>query len=213
VSAFDDLRRDYGGTPLLEETAGDDPFVLFGRWFQDTIDEKIDLANGMVLATASPDGRPSARVVLLKSWDRDGFVFFTDYGSRKGEELAANPAAALLFWWPPLARQVRIEGGARGVSAIESNEYFDNRPRDANLSAMASEQSRPIESRAALDARVAECAHKWDGLDLVRPPGWGGYRIAPDRFEFWQGRPSRLHDRLVYRLNDDRVWTRERLCP
>ena len=211
--SMDDLRRDYRGTPLDEAEAGDDPFELFRRWFDEAVAAGIDLANGMVLATATPDGRPSSRVVLLKSWDSSGFVFFTDYGSRKGRELAANEAAALLFWWPPMARQIRIEGNATTLYGPESDAYFASRPRASNLSAMASEQSRPIASRVALDERLAQWERAWHGHELVRPPGWGGVRIAAETFEFWQGRPDRLHDRLVYRLNADRSWTRERLCP
>ena len=210
---MDDLRREYGGPALDEAEAGGDPFELFGRWFAATVAAGIDLANGMVLATATPDGIPSARVVLLKGWDPSGFVFFTDYGSRKGGELEANPSAALLFWWPPMARQIRIEGRASRIEPAESDAYFATRPRESNLSAMASEQSRPIESRAALDERFDKWERAWHGHELVRPDGWGGIRIAAERFEFWQGRPSRLHDRLVYRLNPDRTWTRERLCP
>jgi pyridoxamine 5'-phosphate oxidase len=166
-----------------------------------------------VLATATPDGQPSTRVVLLKGWDRSGFVFFTDYGSRKASELAANPSASLLFWWTAMARQIRIEGRASRVEATESDAYFATRPRESNLSAMASEQSRPIDSRAALDERFAQWERAWHGHELVRPEGWGGFRLVAERFEFWQGQPSRLHDRLVYRLNPDRSWTRERLCP
>lgn len=210
---MDDLRRDYGGPALDEAAAGDDPFELFGRWFEAAVALPIELANGVVLATATPDGRPSARVVLLKGWDRGGFVFFTDYGSRKGGELAANPAAALLFWWTPMARQIRIEGECSRIEAGESDAYFFTRPRESNLSAMCSEQSRPVASRAALEERYAQWERAWHGHELVRPEGWGGMRITPARFEFWQGRPSRLHDRLVYRLNPDRTWTRERLCP
>jgi len=210
---MDDLRREYGGPALDEGAAGDDPFELFGGWFAAAVALPIELANGVTLATATPDGRPSARVVLLKAWDRSGFVFFTDYGSRKGDELAANPAAALLFWWPAMARQIRIEGRASRIDGAESDAYFATRPRESNLSAMASEQSRPIASRTALEERFAQWERAWHGHELVRPEGWGGMRITPERFEFWQGRLNRLHDRLVYRLNSDRTWTRERLCP
>lgn len=211
--SMDHLRRDYHGPGLDEAEAGGDPFDLFGRWFAEAVAAPIDLANGVVLATAGAGGRPSARVVLLKGWDRSGFVFFTDYGSRKAEELEGNPAAALLFWWPPLHRQVRIEGRAARVADAESDAYFASRPRESNLSAMASQQSRPIASRAALEERVDEWERAWHGHELVRPPGWGGFRVAADTFEFWQGRTSRLHDRLVYRLAADGTWTRERLCP
>lgn len=207
------LRRDYRGTALDEADAGDDPFELFGRWFDAAVEYPIELANGMVLATAAAGGEPSARVVLLKGWDRSGFVFFTDFASRKGSELAVNAAAALLFWWTPMARQIRIEGRASVIDPAESDAYFATRPRESNLSAMCSEQSRPIGSREALEERYAQWERAWHGHELVRPEGWGGYRVAPERFEFWQGRPDRLHDRLVFRLSADRSWTRERLCP
>ena len=210
---MDELRRDYRGPALDEAEAGADPFELFARWFEAAIAHPIELANGMILSTAAADGRPSSRVVLLKGWDRSGFVFFTDYGSRKGVELTANPHAALLFWWTALARQIRIEGTASTLDGPESDAYFASRPRDSNLSAMASKQSRLIDSREALEEKLAQWERAWHGHELVRPPGWGGVRIAPEVFEFWQGRPNRLHDRLVYRLKDDRSWTRERLCP
>jgi pyridoxamine 5'-phosphate oxidase len=210
---MDDLRREYRGPALEEAAAGNDPFELFKSWFEAAVAHPIELANGMVLSTATADGRPSSRVVLLKGWDRSGFVFFTDYGSRKGLELTANPHASLLFWWTPLARQVRIEGTATTLDGPESNAYFATRPRESNLSAMASEQSRPIASREALEEKLAQWERAWHGHELVRPPAWGGVRITPEVFEFWQGRPNRLHDRLVYRLNGDRSWTRERLCP
>ncbi|HEU5058093.1 MAG TPA: pyridoxamine 5'-phosphate oxidase [Kofleriaceae bacterium] len=210
---MDELRRDYRGVPLDEAEAGDDPFELFGRWFEAAVAFPIELANGMVLATAGAGGAPAARVVLLKGWDRSGFVFFTHHGSRKGTELEANPAVALLFWWVPMARQIRIEGRASRIASAESDAYFASRPRDSNLSAMASEQSRPVAGRDALEERYAQWERAWHGHELVRPEGWGGYRVAAEQFEFWQGRPSRLHDRLVYRLNADLTWTRERLYP
>jgi len=209
---LDHLRRDYAGQPLDEESAGSEPLILFERWFQEALAAEIPFADGMVLATAAPGGQPSARVVLLKGWTGEGFVFHTNYDSRKGEELAANPAAALLFWWPPLHRQVRIEGLVARLAAADSDAYFASRPRTSNLSAMASTQSGVIADRAALEERVAECTAAWEGRELERPANWGGYRLAPHLFEFWQGRPDRLHDRLRYRRDDVR-WVRERLCP
>jgi pyridoxamine 5'-phosphate oxidase len=211
VSHFDDLRRDYAGIPLAEAAAGGDPYALFDRWFGDAVAGGIELANGMVLATVGPDGRPSARVVLLKDWDREGFVFFTNYLSRKGHELAANPAAALLFWWEPLHRQIRIEGTVSRLDAAASDAYFASRPRPSNLAAMASAQSQPVASREALEATLARTAADWADRVLVRPAHWGGFRLRPTAFEFWQGREDRLHDRLVYR--DGPAWIRERLCP
>lgn len=209
---LEELRREYAGEPLDEERAGGDPLALFERWFQEALAAAVPFADGMVLATAGADGRPSSRVVLLKRVGADGFVFHTNYDSRKGEELAANPAAALLFWWPELHRQVRIEGRAVRLDAAASDDYFAGRPRASNLSAMASAQSRVVESRAALERAVAELERAWQGRELERPASWGGFRLVPDEFEFWQGRPDRLHDRLRYRLGG-RGWTCDRLCP
>jgi pyridoxamine 5'-phosphate oxidase len=166
----------------------------------------------MVLATAGPDGQPSARVVLLKRFDARGFVFFGNHESRKAEDLARNPTAALLFWWPDLHRQVRVEGGVERLGAADSDAYFATRPRASNLSAMASRQSRVVASRAALEADVSSCTTAWEGRELERPGNWGGYCLMPRAFEFWQGRQDRLHDRLRYRAAAQ-GWTRERLCP
>jgi pyridoxamine 5'-phosphate oxidase len=209
---LDDLRREYSGEPLDEQRAGDDPMALFERWFQEALAAQIPFAEGMVLATVAPDGQPSTRVVLLKGVDARGFVFYSNYESRKAEELARNPAAALHFWWPELHRQVRVEGRAERLGAAESDAYFATRPRASNLSAMASAQSRAIDSRAELERSVAECAAAWEGRELERPASWGGYRVNPRVFEFWQGRPDRLHDRLRY-VRAGQGWTRERLCP
>lgn len=209
---FEDLRRDYAGVPLDEEAAGDDPLPLFERWFREALAAEVPFADGMVLATAAPDGQPSARVVLLKRYGVGGFVFFSSYESRKADELARNPAAALLFWWPPLHRQVRIEGRIARVAEAESDDYFATRPRASNLSAMALPQSSVVAGRAALEEAVERCASAWEGRTLERPPGWGGYCLTPRTFEFWQGRQDRLHDRLRY-THRDGGWTRERLSP
>ena len=209
---LDDLRREYAGVPLDEVAAGDDPLALFERWFQEALSAQISFADGMVLATADERGQPSARVVLLKRVGPDGFVFYSSYESRKGGELARNPAAALLFWWPELHRQVRVEGQVARLEAADSDAYFATRPRASNLSAMASSQSHAVASRAELERAVERCAGEWEGRELERPASWGGYRLIPHAFEFWQGRPDRLHDRLRYNAAAQ-GWTRERLCP
>lgn len=209
---FADLRKDYAGGPLDESEVAANPVEQFRRWFDEAVAAGIPMANAMTLATTSPEGRPTARIVLLKGFDDQGFVFFTNYESRKGRELEATGLAALLFWWEPLDRQVRIEGAVERVSDQESDTYFATRPRESSLSAMASPQSRVVDSRRWLTDRVLEVSREWAGKDLVRPPQWGGYRVVPACFELWQGRPDRLHDRLCYRLAKG-VWTIERLAP
>ena len=184
-----------------------DPLRQFDRWYTEA-GAAVATPEAMTLATAAPDGAPSARLVLLKSFDERGFVFFTSYESRKGAELEANPRAAVLFYWAPLGRQVRIEGTVERVSAEESDAYFASRPPGSRRGAAASRQSRPLADRAELDAAVAAL-----GDDVPRPGWWGGYRVVPDEFEFWQGRESRLHDRLQYRRQPSGVWIRERLAP
>ncbi|HYU16689.1 MAG TPA: pyridoxamine 5'-phosphate oxidase, partial [Candidatus Acidoferrum sp.] len=201
----------YVGVSLEEAAAGAEPLALFERWFQEAL-EAEPYADAMTLATAGPGGQPSARIVLLKGFGPDGFVFYTSYESRKAEELARNPAAALLFFWPGLHRQVRIEGPVAPVEAAASDAYFASRPRASNLSAMASAQSRVAESRAALEREVEAVTAAWDGRELERPPHWGGYCLAPHALEFWQGREDRLHDRLCYR-RAGQGWTCERLSP
>lgn len=209
---FAKLRLEYMGTPLLEESVQADPIEQFRDWFDCAIALEIELANAVTLATATPDGVPSARVVLLKSFDKAGFVFYTSYASAKARDLEANPRAELSFWWRELARQVRISGSVTRVSASESDEYFASRPRQSNLSAMASAQSSAVSSRDELEARVEALRASTEGADLVRPDTWGGYRLAPTELEFWQGRQNRLHDRLRYRLVDG-VWVVDRLAP
>ncbi len=190
----------------------DDPFSLFATWFAEAERGEPNDPNGMVLATATPDGRPSARMVLLKGWDRDGFVFYTNLESRKGLELRANRAVALLFHWKSLRRQVRIEGEAALVSDAEADAYFVTRPRLSRLGAWASDQSRKLESRAALVARAAALEVRYAVTDIPRPPHWSGYRVRPEMFEFWQDMPFRLHDRTIYKRVED-SWQLEKLYP
>jgi pyridoxamine 5'-phosphate oxidase len=200
-------------SPLRESTVDPDPVAQFAAWFEDARVAGIRLPEAMVLATARADGAPSARFVLLNRFDERGFVFFANYESRKGRELAENPRAALVFHWDPLGRQVRIEGPVERLPAEESDSYFATRPRGARLSALASRQSEVVESREALEARVAELSAEYPGDAVPRPPTWGGYRLTPEAIELWQHREDRLHDRLRYRRSDDGAWLIERLAP
>ncbi|HEY9505811.1 MAG TPA: pyridoxamine 5'-phosphate oxidase [Gemmatimonadales bacterium] len=207
-----DLRREYARARLDEKDVSPDPFAEFALWFAEAQSAAAVEANAMVLATATPDGRPSARMVLLKGFDQLGFVFFTDYRSRKGQELEANPRAALTFHWSELERQVRIEGTVTRTSAEESEAYYRSRPVGSRLGAWVSHQSRPVASREELEAGLREVARRFGGTDVPLPPDWGGYRVSPDCFEFWQGRESRLHDRIRY-LREAERWQIERLSP
>jgi len=205
------LRTEYTKGALDEEHADTDPIRQFTRWWDEVSRAQLPEPNAMTLATADRNGAPSARVVLLKGYDEHGFVFFTNYLSRKGRELAENPRAALLFFWVELERQVRIEGSVDQIAATESDEYYRSRPLTSRIGAWASPQSEPITGKAWLMARAAEMGLK-HGLNPERPPHWGGYRLSPITMEFWQGRPSRLHDRLRY-TRCATGWQRERLAP
>jgi pyridoxamine 5'-phosphate oxidase len=205
------LRTEYTKGALDEEHADTDPIRQFTRWWDEVSRAQLPEPNAMTLATADRNGAPSARVVLLKGYDEHGFVFFTNYLSRKGRELAENPRAALLFFWVELERQVRIEGSVDQIAATESDEYYRSRPLTSRIGAWASPQSEPITGKAWLMARAAEMGLK-HGLNPERPPHWGGYRLSPITMEFWQGRPSRLHDRLRY-TRSATGWQRERLAP
>ena len=198
--------------PLREEDVDPDPFAQFVTWFGDAARAGVRAPEAAALATATPDGAPSARMVLAKSFGPEGFVFFTGTESRKGGELRANPRAALLFYWDPLGRQVRVEGAVEPLAREESAAYFGTRPRGAQLGAWASPQSEVIESRAWLEARVAEAAARFEGAEPDLPPAWGGFRLDPGVFELWQHREDRLHDRLRYR-REAGGWTLERLAP
>lgn len=206
-----DIRQDYAKNELLESSLAGDPFHQFAAWFDEALAANVPEVNAMTLACADAKGRPSARIVLLKGYDEQGFVFFTNYDSRKGHELQENPQASLLFFWPALERQVRIEGTVVRTSAQESDEYFNSRPLGSRIGAWASPQSRPI-TRAALEANTEQLS-KTLGEQPQRPDHWGGFRLAPERVEFWQGRPSRLHDRLTYERNTEGKWLISRLAP
>jgi pyridoxamine 5'-phosphate oxidase len=206
-----DIRKDYRLQSLDEADTAADPFTQFGVWWNEAVSSEIDEVNAMTLATATPGGRPSARIVLLKGYDAKGFVFFTNYESDKGKEIAANPQAALVFFWKELERQIRIEGRVEKVSSEDSDAYFQSRPAGSRIGAWASPQSAVITGRELIEKNAEEFGSRFGG-DIPRPPHWGGYIVIPDLFEFWQGRSSRLHDRIQYRLSGG-AWVRERLAP
>ncbi len=208
-----DIRRDYSFKILSEQEVNPDPIKQFGQWWEEAVQSKIDEVNAMTLATASPDGLPSARIVLLKGFSDQGFVFFTNYESYKGRQLAENPKACLVFFWKELERQVRITGLVLKTNNKESDEYFNSRPEFSRIGAWASPQSRVIENRQWIDEKFNELVLKLEGTKIERPSFWGGYLVKPVEIEFWQGRPSRLHDRIQYSLEDSGSWKIERLAP
>ena len=212
-SSIADLRQNYTRAGLSEADVNSDPIEQFKTWFEQALDANLIEPNAMTIATATPEGKPTARIVLLKGVSDLGFVFYTNYESQKGQQLIANPYAALVFLWDKLERQVRIEGEVEKLSTEESAEYFHSRPKGSQLGAIASDQSRIIPNREILEQRLSELQEKYADETVPLPEHWGGFRVVPNRIEFWQGRPSRLHDRLVYDLQDDGSWEINRLSP
>lgn len=207
-----DIRREYSREELSKRRVSPDPFAQFGHWMDEAIAAELPEPTAMSLSTVDADGRPSSRMVLLKGFGSGGFVFFTNYNSRKGRQLAENPFAAINFFWPELERQVNISGRTLKVSSEESDEYFRTRPFTSRVGAWASNQSERIDSKMVVMARAAKLILRYATGHVPRPPHWGGYRLVPDRFEFWQGRPSRLHDRICYEQIGD-AWEIFRLAP
>jgi len=210
---FEKLRKEYAIGGLEEKDCGSEPIALFSRWLAEAIQNNLIEPNAMVLSTATKHGLPSSRMVLLKDVHPDGFAFFTNYESRKGLELAQNQNASLLFFWPALQRQIRIEGFVRKMERSDSENYFRARPRGSQLSAWVSQQSSVVAERKILETRMQELADDFGGGEIPAPPHWGGYRLKPNVIEFWQGRPDRLHDRLRYTLETEQFWKLERLSP
>jgi pyridoxamine 5'-phosphate oxidase len=207
------LRKEYTFQGLSETNAHSNPFQQFKTWFDQALTARLPEPNAMTIATATLDGKPSARIVLLKDYDERGFVFYTNYESHKGQLLVANPWGAIAFWWAELERQVRIEGRVEKVSTTESDKYFRSRPVGSQLGAWVSNQSQVIENRQVLERRLEQLKQEYENKEVPRPPHWGGFRVVPEAIEFWQGRPSRLHDRLLYRRGEDGSWTIQRLSP
>ena len=207
-----DMRFDYESGELDEKNVSPEPFTQFDTWFKEFLKQDRPDANAMVLSTCGENNRPGARIVLLKEFDNSGFVFFTNYSSRKGRDLLKNPYASLLFYWSDHHRQVRIDGKIEKISAQESEEYFHSRPRDSQIAAFVSHQSAPLESRDELLKKFNNASAQYEGKEIPMPENWGGYRLLPDEFEFWQGRENRLHDRITYKLENGN-WVITRLNP
>lgn len=208
-----DIRRDYSHKNLSENDVDANPIKQFASWWDDAVHSKIDEVNAMTLATASVDALPSARIVLLKEFNEKGFVFFTNYESYKAKQIAENPKACLVFFWKELERQVRVTGLIEKIDSKQSDDYFQSRPESSRIGAWASPQSRVIENRHWIDEKFNELVNKMEGTHIARPPHWGGYIVKPVEIEFWQGRPSRLHDRIQYSLDENGGWKIERLAP
>ena len=210
---MNDRKHQYNSESIDEKTVDRDPLVLFQRWLDEAMAAGIHLAEAMTLATATAEGKPSARLVLLKGADKRGFVFYTNYNSMKARELDSNPQAALVFYWPQLERQVRVEGEVERTGTDESDAYFKTRPRESQIGALASPQSEVVASREALQQKADELEKLYEGREVARPAHWGGYRLEPERIEFWKGRVGRLHDRILYERQTDGSWTIVRLAP
>jgi pyridoxamine 5'-phosphate oxidase len=210
---MNDPKHQYNSDSIDEKTVDRDPLHLFQRWLDEAIAAGIHLPEAMTLATSTPEGKPSARLVLLKGADERGFVFYTNYNSMKARELDVNPQAALVFYWPQLERQVRVEGKVERTSTGESDTYFKTRPRESQIGALASPQSEVIPSRDMLQQRARELEELYRDREVERPAHWGGYRLQPERIEFWKGRPGRLHDRILYERRQDGSWHHFRLAP
>lgn len=207
------LRQDYRSADLKETEVAENPYQQFEKWFTEALNAAVIEPNAMTLATANKLGIPSARIVLLKEFTEEGFVFYTNYNSQKGTEIAENPYASLVFFWPDLERQIRIEGVVESVSEDESTQYFHSRPKGSQLGALASPQSKTIPNRKFLEDKLQSLEKEYAEKDIPKPAHWGGYRVLPNRIEFWQGRSSRLHDRIVYTQDKDQSWKFERLAP
>jgi len=213
MSSIADIRKEYKLKELSETEVAPNPFLQFEKWWQEAVDSNIEEVNAMTLATASSDGIPSARIVLLKGQDKQGFSFFTNYNSFKGNQLAENPRGCLVFFWKELERQVRITGIVERLNGAESDEYFSTRPQGSKIGAWSSPQSQIIAGRTWLEENENKFSKQFDGKNVPRPDYWGGYRLKPITIEFWQGRPNRLHDRIQYELQENGDWAIERLAP
>ena len=207
------IRKDYRLQSLLEKDVDADPVKQFQHWWNEALQSNVEEPNAMTLATSTPSGKPSARIVLLKEIKDNGFVYFSNYDSRKGKEINDNPFVSLVFFWKELERQIRIEGEAEKISSAESDEYFLSRPLESRIGAWCSPQSKVIKNREVLEKNVHDYAQKFLSQNIPRPPNWGGYIVKPNLVEFWQGRPGRLHDRIRYTINEKAAWKIERLAP
>jgi pyridoxamine 5'-phosphate oxidase len=207
------FRNEYISNGIHEAELKENPIDQFEIWFNEAVNNKLREPNAMHLATATPDGKPSGRVVLLKGFDERGFIFYTNYSSRKSHEIESNGYAAITFLWLELYKQVRVEGTIHRIPPIEANHYFNSRPRGSQISAWASMQSQPVNNRQELEKRMEDIEHQFNGKPVERPENWGGYCLSPTKVEFWLGRANRLHDRILYELQDDNSWTKQRLSP